>query len=72
VTGGSNKCAFPVTPEIWATHDDFCGMTLRDYFAGRVVAQMMAAPNGMAGYSEIAVAAYEMADALLAKRERGR
>ena len=39
-TDAPNPFAFPVSPEIWETHPDFQGMTLRDWFAGQALAAM--------------------------------
>jgi hypothetical protein len=52
-------------------HDGIHGMTLRDYFAAKVVAsafvRYMALPSGTP--EVIALAAYQMADAMLKARE---
>lgn len=45
----------------------FCGMSLRDWFAGQALAQPEC--SGFSKPSEIAEAAYNIADAMLAARE---
>lgn len=62
-TGGP---AFPV-PGLQAD-EDFNGMSLRDYFAAKAMAAMLAEPNLQATRDEFAKYAYEMADAMLAAR----
>ncbi len=69
-----NPPAFPVVAENGLGHIDE-GMTLRDYFAGQALAGLMANANMpfAADYAEceprqIADAAYEIADAMLAER----
>ena len=59
-TGGP---AFPAHPSALGDHD---GMTLRDYFAAKVMQGLLDAAMGK---SEIAKVAYEMADAMLKARE---
>lgn len=76
-----NRAAFPITPEVWATHPDFHGMSLRDWFAGQALA--IAFTDGAfdaEGYfidDEAkrhviqAARAYRVADAMLAERAKG-
>ena len=59
------------------SRDDFIyesGMTLRDYFAGQVLAGLMADANVNLNETEnvkvIAASCYEIADAMLAEREK--
>lgn len=48
------------------------GMALRDWFAGQVMAQMIARPEwAELGLRERAEGAYRAADAMLAAREKG-
>lgn len=55
------------------------GMTLRDYFAANAMSALIASPNiqtkegkGVAiEWKDIATAAYDMADAMLAERQEG-
>ena len=49
---------------------DTRGMTLRDYFAGQALAGMLADPN-VGTREETAECAYDMADYMLAAREKG-
>jgi hypothetical protein len=46
------------------------GMTLRDYFAGQALAGMLADPS-VGTTEQTAECAYDMADAMLAAREKG-
>jgi hypothetical protein len=53
------------------THGGDIGMTLRDWFAGQALAGAMASPNlVVTEYSQIARELFEMADAMLAEREK--
>ena len=62
-----NPPAFPVS-----TIDNFTneGMTLRDWFAGMVMASAVALPMGKADCEFRALVAYQQADALLAERSK--
>lgn len=72
----ANPPAFPITPEVWASHPDFHGMTLRDWFAGQALAMLPKVSvaevfsdtqaRNLAG--EIATLAGLIADAMLAER----
>lgn len=66
-----NPNAFPLNAGEHGYEPDF-GMTLRDWFAGRI-ASGMAAHSGTAGASfgpgDIARRSYEVADAMLAARK---
>lgn len=46
------------------------GMTLRDYFAGQAISGLVNEANDMTGPREIALAAYAIADAMLAERNK--
>lgn len=61
-----NEPAFPVTGlEQW------CGMSLRDWFAGMVIAGMSANTDFIREpYPKSAEIAYKQADAMLAEREK--
>ena len=69
-TGGS---AFPLHSEIRPPLDkDWCGMTLRDYFAAKAMQGLLAQSQGTALGSHVEQAAeyaYAMADAMLKARE---
>lgn len=64
--------AFPlqsIGPEFAA---GYSGMSLRDYFAAKAMAAMVASPDYVEGVwfqEDIALQAYTMADAMLAARE---
>lgn len=65
-TGGS---AFPLHSEIRPPLDkDWCGMTLRDYFAAKAMQGCIAAGR-FQGYASCAADSYAMADAMLKARE---
>ena len=57
--------AFPVVGH--AMGPDNCGMSIRDYFAGQAIAGGNIVANSVAN---MAAAAYEIADAMLAQRGR--
>lgn len=65
-----NPAAFPITPEVWATHPDFHGMTLRDWFAGQALAGFTVATNSTIEPEKYAAACYSLADAMLAARSK--
>jgi hypothetical protein len=49
------------------------GMSLRDYFAGQVIAGLMALPkddSALESWDDFAEAAYRQADAMLAERQK--
>ena len=66
------KPAFPVDPEVVINHDhEWCGMTLRDYFAARAMQPILMAGRGISTstFEEDAYAAYAMADAMMNARD---
>ena len=67
-TGGP---AFPVTIENGLSAGGDRGMTLRDYFAAKVVQGMLASGNLPKSVQdeELAVAGYQVADAMLKARD---
>lgn len=69
-TDAPNPFAFPVSPEIWETHPDFQGMTLRDWFAGQALAAMPKLGDTDAGVAGIAHVAFLIADAMLVARQK--
>jgi hypothetical protein len=62
-----NPPAFPLSDEAHITNE---GMTLRDYFAGQLVAGISCSDTLQTPEIE-AEWAYKMADAMLAEREKG-
>ena len=61
--------AFPVNDG--PKYDQHLGMSLRDYFAGQVANECLAlGARAKASVMEIAEAAYEYADAMIAAREK--
>ena len=63
------KSAFPVHPEVSVVNDpQWCGMTLRDYFAAKAMQVLLAAGINSEQYEEDAMQAYEMADAMMEAR----
>lgn len=66
--------AFPVSYTVDLDHQklkEFCGMTLRDWFAGQIIAGIMMDPdlNGSPD-KHLAVLSYKLADAMLAERDK--
>lgn len=62
-----NPYAFPAH----GPDDEYNGMTLRDWFAGQALMGMLTSPaNDSVPMPRYASAAYEIADAMLAERER--
>ena len=61
--------AFPCTDAKGFVSD---GMSLRDYFAGQALAGLLAFPGKDFPSSVIALGAYDVADAMLAEREKER
>ncbi|PDT47296.1 hypothetical protein CO661_14030 [Sinorhizobium fredii] len=53
----------------WSASQD--GMSLRDWFAGKAIPELMRDPGDRAPFCEVAKLAYEMADAMLAARKAG-
>lgn len=58
--------AFPNAPG----YEIYYGMTLRDYFAGKALQGTQANPDGWTSNEKCAAWCYQMADAMLAERER--
>lgn len=55
----------------WSSDDPrFRGMTLRDYFAAKVMQGMWACADVRGNSEALARGAYEMADAMLAERDK--
>jgi hypothetical protein len=48
----------------------WCGINLRDYFAAAAMQGMLASTDGDGHIERYAVGAYDIADAMLAARER--
>lgn len=65
--------AFPVSKDTLAMHEDWRGMTLRDYFAAKALVGILS--YGRKGGPEVcdnaARDAYDFADAMLAERAKG-
>jgi hypothetical protein len=62
-----DETAFPVTS--WATTADSKGMSLRDWFAGQVMAGIWANPSIAGDYEKVSRQAYEQADAMMQARK---
>ena len=62
------KLAFPITPEIWGSHPDFHGMSLRDYFAGQAIRTIYEYAPAQSSHEFIARTIYDFADAMLKAR----
>jgi hypothetical protein len=60
----------PAFPIMWDYAENETGMSLRDYFAGQALAGRMARQSSYPSWGDAAKDAYEMADAMLAERER--
>ncbi len=65
-TGGP---AFPQTSAS-ANTTDWCGMTLRDYFAAKAMEAILSDPNYSSPDDKLAEASYWIADAMLKAREQ--
>lgn len=63
--------AFPTGPNKLPGYSSQ-GMALRDYFAAKALVGMLADPEVNAAESQFAAAAYRLADAMLAEREKGK
>ena len=58
--------AFP-----WTHHNVTCtGMTLRDYFAAKAMHAIVSDPETQMSYQEIAIRAYQYADAMMEVRTK--
>lgn len=74
MSADDGNTAFPVT-EAHGANSGWCGMSLRDYFAAKVLAALITMPMGRAKWdgmttdAGIAEVAYQMADAMLAARK---
>ena len=68
---GSTLCGAGLYYFIWRLSDaeGGPGMTLRDYFAGQVLAGRMARNSDYTSWEDAAKDAYEMADAMIAERD---
>ena len=66
----SNQLAFPLHPE---SYDEECfGMTLRDYFAAKAMQSFLdevGSGSDQRFYKDIAIGAYQVADAMMKARE---
>jgi len=66
------KPAFPVDPEVVINHDhEWCGMTLRDYFAAKAMQGLLSDPDWRKymNFEETAYAAYKQANAMMKARQ---
>lgn len=74
INDGGPAFPIPLQPEqVWQGMAPFDGMTLRDYFAGQAVSQIIATcandtTHGMSKADYFAGRAYEIADAMLKAR----
>ena len=68
----NNKTGGAAFPHV-STHMDRTGMTLRDYFAGQALAALLECSGIRNSYDHnfTAEAAYRVADAMIAEREKG-
>jgi hypothetical protein len=64
--------AFPNRGDNAPGYEIYDGMTLRDYFAAAAMTGWQACPNTNATTAAAVKYCYEVADAMLAERERGR
>ena len=60
--------AFPTFKPVEGIGDNVPGMTLRDYFAGQAIAELLASIVKPTLASNLALEAWQMADAMLAAR----
>ena len=66
----SNPSAFPCHPD---TPPEYDGMTLRDYFAAKAMQSFLdevGSGSDQRFYKDIAIGAYQVADAMLKAREQ--
>ena len=70
---GDTAFPFTVEPGRGTSVENHYGMSLRDWFAGQVIATIVAedirAPKSLDGAGRVAVIAYEVADAMLEARK---
>lgn len=72
MTDASNPRAFPGGKDPW-DGKPYPGMTLLDWFAGQALNGSLSLPNiDDTNHSALATFCYDMADAMLAERERRR
>ena len=62
-----NQSAFPISGSQYR-HTE--GMTLRDYFAAKAMHGIISDPDTQMSYQEIAIRAYEYADAMMNVRTK--
>jgi len=63
--------AFPLHSEVRPSMDsEWCGMTLRDYFAAKAMQGFIACPNTRGEPNDIAAWCYQMADAMIQERSK--
>jgi hypothetical protein len=70
VVNMSNPSAFPCHPD---TPPEYDGMTLRDYFAAKAMQSFLdevGSGSDQRFYKDIAIGAYQVADAMLKAREQ--
>ena len=65
--------ALPVSPEIWASHPDFHGLTKRELFAGMALGEFaslitVSKPETL---NVVAALCFQMADAMIAASTKG-
>ena len=69
-----NQPAFPqhdaVANELHRNYGKDRGMTLRDYFAAKAMHGIISDPDTQMSYQEIAIRAYQYADAMLEMRKK--
>ena len=64
--------AFPMDTERYSSEDRIFneGMDMRDYFAAAVLQGVLANPKGTGTIEDIAIYAYDLADAMMLYREK--
>jgi len=68
VLNDEDETAFPVHPD--QMNIEFFGMSLRDYFAGQVIAGLYPCHDTVEAREECAAVAYQMADAMVEARKK--